>query len=142
MVAKQRQKMGPTECRYSFNRLQTSCLRTRFVGSASSFREAYDALVAAVVLSDSPYRIGRSPTVEIYLKDASITGPDALEVELLTKVYDEQRKMFAAAAGQDPSRFIQLGDTKPDEFLAPVDLAALAVTCQVILNLDATIFER
>ncbi|PTL79041.1 GyrI-like domain-containing protein [Vitiosangium sp. GDMCC 1.1324] len=62
---------------------------TRFVGPASSFREAYDALVAAVVLSDSPYRIGRAPTVEIYLKDASVTGLDALELDLMMPLEEQ-----------------------------------------------------
>lgn len=56
---------------------------TRFVGSASSFREAYAARVTAVVLSDSPYRTGRAPAVEIDLKDASVTGMDALELDLM-----------------------------------------------------------
>ena len=36
----------------------------------------------------------------------------------------------------------QLGDSKPETTLSAADLAALTVTCQAILNLDATIYER
>jgi hypothetical protein len=68
--------------------------------------------------------------------------PDATEGDLLRQVYDEQRAMFADNAGQDAVKFIQLGQSKPDPTLAPAELAALAATCQVILNLDATIYER
>jgi hypothetical protein len=73
-----------------------------------------------------------------------LTGrhPDAAEGDLLRQVYDEQRAMFADNTEQNAVKFIQLGEAKPDPTLAPADLAALAATCQVILNLDATIYER
>jgi hypothetical protein len=68
--------------------------------------------------------------------------PDAVELEVLGKVYDEQRQLFADPTQQDPTRFINLGDSNPDKLLKPDKLAALTVMCQVILNLDATVFER
>jgi hypothetical protein len=73
-----------------------------------------------------------------------LTGrpPDAKEGELLHEVYAEQRALFADPDKQDPLKYIQLGEAKNDSKLAPADLAALAATCQVILNLDATIYER
>jgi hypothetical protein len=73
-----------------------------------------------------------------------LTGrhPDSVELEVLANVYDEQRELFADIAQQDPARFINLGDTKPDDSLQPAEVAALTVVCQVILNLDATVFER
>jgi len=73
-----------------------------------------------------------------------LTGrrPDETEVRLLRQVYEEQRALFADDAQQNPLHFIQLGDSKPDFKSAPENLAALAATCQVILNLDATIYER
>ena len=73
-----------------------------------------------------------------------LTGrrPDAVELELLTEVYNEQRKLFADMTQQDAFRFIQLGEAQPDPTMVPANVAALAVTCQAILNLDATIFER
>jgi hypothetical protein len=73
-----------------------------------------------------------------------LTGrrPDAVELELLTTVYNDQRKLFADLTQQDAFKFIQLGEARPDPTLVPANVAALAVTCQAILNLDATIFER
>jgi hypothetical protein len=68
--------------------------------------------------------------------------PDAKEADLLQQVYDEQRQLFADGGAQDALKYIQLGESKNDSKLAPADLAALAATCQVILNLDATIYER
>lgn len=69
-------------------------------------------------------------------------GPNAVELELLTSVYDEQRKLFADTAEQDAARFVALGDLPANADLSPVELAALTVTCQTILNLDATVYER
>jgi hypothetical protein len=43
---------------------------------------------------------------------------------------------------QDATKFIRIGESAADNGLAAVDLAALTATCQVILNLDATIYER
>jgi hypothetical protein len=73
-----------------------------------------------------------------------LTGrePDATEANLLRQLYEEQRTLFADNPQQDAIKYIQLGDSKPDSKLAPADLAALTVTCQVIFNLDATIYER
>ncbi len=73
-----------------------------------------------------------------------LTGrrPDSVELELLTTVYNDQRKLFADLTQQDAFKFIQLGEARPDPTLVPADVAALAVTCQAILNLDATSFKR
>jgi hypothetical protein len=73
-----------------------------------------------------------------------LTGrqPDSVELKVLAKLYDEQHNLFVSPAEQDPVRFIHLGDSKPDDSLPPAELAALTVVCQVILNLDATVFER
>jgi hypothetical protein len=68
--------------------------------------------------------------------------PDATEAGLLRQVYEEQRTLFADDTPQDARTYLALGDSTPDAKLAPADLAALAATCQVILNLDATIYER
>jgi hypothetical protein len=73
-----------------------------------------------------------------------LTGrrPDAKEGDLLRQIYEEQRVLFADGGPQDAQRYIQLGESKSKTKLAPTELAALAATCQVILNLDATIYER
>jgi Protein of unknown function (DUF1553)/Protein of unknown function (DUF1549)/Planctomycete cytochrome C/Concanavalin A-like lectin/glucanases superfamily len=73
-----------------------------------------------------------------------LTGrqPDAVEAQLLRKVFDEQHQFFADADEGDTLKYVRLGDSKSDSQLPLVDLAALTATCQVILNLDATIYER
>jgi hypothetical protein len=73
-----------------------------------------------------------------------LTGrqPDSDEVELLKQLYDEQLKLFTNEQEQQPAKFLELGETPDDKRLPPAELAALAVTCQAILNLDATIYER
>jgi len=73
-----------------------------------------------------------------------LTGrqPDAKELDLLGEVYQQQYELFANGGEQNAFEFLQIGDTKPDATMAPADLAALTATCQVILNLDATIYER
>jgi hypothetical protein len=73
-----------------------------------------------------------------------LTGrhPDPTEVDLLQKVYDEQRTLFADESRQNPGKFVDVGDWKVETELSAADLAALTVTCQAILNLDATIYER
>jgi hypothetical protein len=73
-----------------------------------------------------------------------LTGrhPDAKEVILLTQVYQEQLKFFTQSELQNANQFIELGDSRPTAKLPPTNLAALTATCQVILNLDATIYER
>jgi hypothetical protein len=68
--------------------------------------------------------------------------PDDAELKLLNDVYNEQLELFTGADQQDAVKFTQLGELKLDPALAAVNIAALTVTCQAILNLDATVFER
>jgi hypothetical protein len=69
-------------------------------------------------------------------------GPDERELNLLVEIYNEQQTLFAAGDEQDAAKFLAIGEAKTDAPLAPADLAALTATCQAILNLDATIYER
>ena len=73
-----------------------------------------------------------------------LTGREADEQEmnLLVDAYHEQRELFSNATEQDAAAFVDLGDAPTEQTVDPIDLAALAVTCQTILNLDATIYER
>ncbi|WP_428305125.1 DUF1553 domain-containing protein [Lacipirellula sp.] len=69
--------------------------------------------------------------------------PTAAELALLTDLYQEQLASFNADAnGDSAAQLTALGETKPDAATPPAELAALTVTCQAILNLDATIYER
>jgi hypothetical protein len=73
-----------------------------------------------------------------------LTGrhPDAVEVEELCNLYREQVRVFTEADVDDPKQLLQVGESPTESELSPVDLAALTVTCQAILNLDATIYDR
>jgi hypothetical protein len=102
------------------------------------FVEAARALAVAVS------RAHDTRTDQIKEAFLRLTGrhPDPTEVDLLGKVYDEQRTLFADESQQAPGKFVDVGDWKAETELSAADLAALTVTCQVILNLDATIYER
>jgi hypothetical protein len=102
------------------------------------FVEAARALATTVLQSQStlPDQIRES-----FLR---LTGrqPDDGELRLLAKLCAEQRKLFSEKATEEAARFVRLGESPPDAALDPVDLAALTVTCQAILNLDAATYER
>jgi hypothetical protein len=68
--------------------------------------------------------------------------PDELELNLLVDLYKEQQTLFTEGDEQDADKFLGLGEAKTETSLAPADFAALTATCQTILNLDATIYER
>jgi hypothetical protein len=68
--------------------------------------------------------------------------PDTTERSLLVDIYHEQRALFDDKSQQDAVAFTKLGESPLDSKLEPAHVAALAVVCQAILNLDATIFER
>jgi hypothetical protein len=68
--------------------------------------------------------------------------PDDVELDLLVDAYNEQLALFAPGDQQQPGKYLDVGETAIDSELPPAELAALAATCQVILNLDATIYER
>jgi hypothetical protein len=68
--------------------------------------------------------------------------PDELELNLLVDVYKEQQALFAENKEQDAEKFLRIGEAKTETSLTPANFAALTATCQTILNLDATIYER
>ncbi|MGD9633114.1 MAG: DUF1553 domain-containing protein [Pirellulales bacterium] len=73
-----------------------------------------------------------------------LTGrsPDETETQLLEEVYHGQLAAFESGAADDATKFTSLGDLKLETRLQPAELSALTATCQVILNLDATIYSR
>jgi hypothetical protein len=101
------------------------------------FVEAARALAANVASAPNlQQRIG-----EAFLR---LTGrkPDTSELRLLSQLYNEQRALFLDASRQDASKFVALGESTPTGAPQAADLAALTVTCQAILNLDAAVYER
>src|SRR4051812_3004105 len=102
------------------------------------FVEAARALATAVLTKDS------NSTFQINEAFLRLTGrhPDVTELNLLTDLYDEQLALFSGKAQQDALTFVKLGELAADLKINTARLAAFSVTCQAILNLDATIFER
>lgn len=76
-----------------------------------------------------------------------LTGrpPDETEQQLLSDMMLEQRASFAREPDQ-ARIYLEAGDSKLSTDLeadaTAIELAALAATCQAIMNLDATIYER
>jgi hypothetical protein len=99
---------------------------------------------AARALATEVAREYDSPAEQVGEAFLRLTGrhPDHAETSLLGKVYDEQLRLFSDPSQQDATKFVRLGDSTPDAAIPAADLAALTVVCQVILNLDATVFER
>jgi hypothetical protein len=102
------------------------------------FVEAARALATAVLKENSDLKM------EIDEAFVRLTGrrPDTTELNLLTDLYEEQLGLFSNKHKQDASAFAKLGEAAIETKLNPARLAALTITCQAILNLDATIFER
>jgi hypothetical protein len=67
--------------------------------------------------------------------------PEPKELAVLEATLVEQRKVFAS----DPAsaaKLIAIGESKADPALQPVELAAMTVAVQMILNSDAVIWKR
>jgi hypothetical protein len=73
-----------------------------------------------------------------------LTGrqPDSTEAELLTDIYNEQRQLFADMPQQNVEQFVKLGSAPVDAKVDRIHISAMTVTCQAMMNLDATIYER
>ena len=101
------------------------------------FVEAARALASAVAKQHAD---PRDRIAAAFLRLAG-RKPTAAELAILTDLYEEQLASFSAGAGS-AAQLTALGETKPDAAIPPAELAALTITCQAILNLDATIYER
>jgi hypothetical protein len=101
------------------------------------FVEAARALAALV---SRRHRDEADQLREAFLRLAG-RQPDDVELSILREIRADQRRRFTDGS-QDAEAFLRVGSSPPDSPLAPADLAALVVTCQAIINLDATVFER
>lgn len=99
---------------------------------------------AARVLAESVAKA--QPSVHARITEAflRLTGrrPDSAESQLLTDVYNEQLACFSGQNEAEAKRLVDVGDSWSDSQLPHVELAALTVTCQAMLNLDASIYKR
>jgi hypothetical protein len=73
----------------------------------------------------------------------AVTGrvPTAQEVALLTRLYADQAAGFAAAP-QDATKLLAVGDARNDATLPPAELAAAATVALALLNHDAAVVRR
>ena len=67
--------------------------------------------------------------------------PTADEVTVLERLYREQREEFRARPGA-AEKFLAVGDAKRDEELSSLDVAALAVMVNALMNHDAAVMKR
>ena len=68
-------------------------------------------------------------------------SPTARERAVLVQLYDEQRELFASdKAGA--AKLLNVGETKSDPSLDPIDLASGTVLAEALLNHDDAIMRR
>src|SRR5688572_32647702 len=67
--------------------------------------------------------------------------PDRAEAEILRRLFDEQRALFAAP-GDDAARLLRVGESRVDESLPPAELAAMTMVVSAILNFEEFVVLR
>ena len=67
--------------------------------------------------------------------------PDARELAILNQVITEQRAEFAKTP-EEAKKLSHVGESKPDANLNPVEIAAMTMTVQTIVNSDSVIWKR
>ena len=65
----------------------------------------------------------------------------AAELSVLLQTLQDQRSRYTANPAE-AAKLIKVGETKPDPSLAPIEVAAMTITTQMILNSDAVIWKR
>lgn len=99
-------------------------------------------LEACRSLADRTIRSTKGEDARIAASFAAFTGrsPDDAEQALLLRLLDEEREWFSEHK-EDAAKLVAHGESKPGD-VDQVELAALTTVCQVILNLDATVWKR
>jgi hypothetical protein len=98
---------------------------------------------ASRALAELVMKLNRTDSERIKVAFKRLVGrePDSGEIAILVRTFKEQRAQFQA----DPtsaSKLIKVGESKSDAALQPIELAAMTVTVQAILNSDAVIWKR
>ena len=68
-------------------------------------------------------------------------APDSKEMDVLNKLYDEQKKLYATDEAE-ASKLLAVGEKKADPSLSKADFAATTLMVDAIINYDEFIFER
>ena len=98
---------------------------------------------AARVLSEKVIHLYGTDTDRIRsaFRRLAAREPDARELAILNQVMSEQRAEFAKTP-EEAKKLAKVGESKPDQNLNPVDVAAMTMTVQTILNSDSVIWKR
>jgi hypothetical protein len=67
--------------------------------------------------------------------------PDAVEAAILQRVFEEQRTLFAGHP-DDAARLLDVGESKADGALPRVELAAMTIVVNAIMNFDEFVLVR
>ncbi|MEQ1936176.1 MAG: DUF1553 domain-containing protein, partial [Fimbriimonadaceae bacterium] len=100
---------------------------------------------AARVLAEVVLRQKLSDAERIKVAFRRLAGREVEKREwaILLQTLGEQRKEFKSGTlGSDPKKLIAIGESKPDPALEAVELAAMTVVVQTILNSDSVIWKR
>jgi hypothetical protein len=99
---------------------------------------------ASRFLAERAYKEGGStlPSRLSYLfRLLTSRNPKAAELDLLTKMYGEQREILARDE-QVTAKFLVVGDKANDPEIPPIELAATALVANALLNFDETVMKR
>ena len=98
---------------------------------------------AARVLAQSELLEHKNDSERIRSAFVRLAGrePEVRELDILVKTLNDQRAQFSSIPS-DATKLLKMGDSKPDPTLNPIDLAAMTVTMQTIINSDAVVWRR
>jgi hypothetical protein len=98
---------------------------------------------AARVLAEQALQRASSPEERIQFVFRRLTArdPDRRETVLLNELLQEQAALFAKETDR-AGKLVAVGERKRDPAGDPIQLAAMTVLAQAVMNLDATVWKR
>ena len=97
----------------------------------------------ARALAESVLKLNESDSdrIKTMFRRLASREPDAREISILNQVLKEQRTEFLKTP-DEAKKFVKVGESKANDKLGPVDVAAYAMTAQTIINSDSVIWKR
>lgn len=94
-------------------------------------------------LAERTIRSANDDSSRVAAAFAALTGrqPDEVERPMLLRLLKDEQKWFSEHV-EAASKLLAHGESKTTGELGSVELAAMTTVCQVILNLDATVWKR
>jgi hypothetical protein len=95
--------------------------------------------LAEMAIAQSP----QDRAMQTRLAFRALTGrlPDATEAQILARLFEEQRALFAAHP-DDAARLIAVGESRSAGGIAPADLAAMTSVVSAVMNFDEFVVTR